>query len=171
MATGHALVFYQLGMRTCCSYSYSPPSLMNFAFTPYLPFLLLPILLHSNPLSSYLLFRPHSPVFLSAVNQLLDKDPGVTLYCPLFPATAQRKRGPKNKWHCCCIWFACACSRFCFKDLSHVYCIALHSFACGLRIPESRAKVKSNSGKESKHWSLIRSAYYESSRESRSLIR
>lgn len=58
LATDQAAVFYQLGVRTCCSYSHSLPSLVMSNLIPYLP---LPILVHSNPVSSYLLFRPFSP--------------------------------------------------------------------------------------------------------------
>lgn len=85
------------------SYSHSLPSPMTFASTPCLLLPLLPILVHSNRLPSYLLFTQA----LQPANFPLCSKPtsgqrlfGVALDCLLFPATAQREKGIKSGRHC-----------------------------------------------------------------------
>ena len=77
------------------SHSHSLPSPMTFAPTPCLLLPLLPVLVHSNRLPSYLLFTQA----LQPANFPLCSKPtsgqrlfGVALDCLLFPATAQRER-------------------------------------------------------------------------------
>lgn len=84
--------------RTCCSDSCSFPSLMTItrsrflsSFAPFALFGSIPVLWHHTCFSVSAVCE-----FPPAVNQLLDKDSGVTTDCPLFFATAQRE---KKKWN------------------------------------------------------------------------
>lgn len=80
--------------------SHSLPSLMTSTPIPCLPLLRLPILIHSNPLPSYLLF---TQALRSTSFPLCSKPVsgqrvfGDALDCPLFPATAQAE-SLRSKW-------------------------------------------------------------------------
>lgn len=89
---------------------------------------------------------------------------------PTFPSYCTEKKGPKKQM-ALLLHLVCLCmQQILFQGFIPCILYCFTQFCLWAQRPESRAKVKSNSGKESKHWSLICSAYYESSRESRALI-